>query len=306
MGSVAAELKSEREKRKISLAQIAADTRISLRHLESLEEGRFKDLPGGMYNRAFLRAYCESLNLDQREIIQRYEAEISPLSEKALKPKVHIPPQSSSIKLSPLAIWSLMLLISATGVFLSRKWISAIFSPYFSHAPASTVRFKEEPVPPQEVQPSREQPVVPQTAGSAILPSSAVPDSMPAQSPVSTSVPSTSQQTAIPATVPPAAKETAPAPSPSTAKIRLEISAEEKCWISVDRDGSPVFRRLMEPGEVQSLGADEKFFVIVGNAAGVHLKVNGKAAKPLGKQGEVIKLLINEQTLQDLIDKTPG
>ena len=90
MGSIASDLKLERQKRNISLAQIAADTRISLHFLESLEEGRYSELPGGMYNRAFLRAYCERLNLNQQDILNRYEAEISPPMDRVLKSKVHI------------------------------------------------------------------------------------------------------------------------------------------------------------------------------------------------------------------------
>ena len=107
MGSLAADLKTEREKRNTSLAQIAADTRISLHYLESLEEGRYGDLPGGMYNRAFLRAYCESLSLNQPEIMQRYEVEVAAPMDKLPKPRVHIPQTSSSLRLNPVLIWSL-------------------------------------------------------------------------------------------------------------------------------------------------------------------------------------------------------
>ena len=137
MGSLAADLKTEREKRNISLAQIAADTRISLHYLESLEEGRYSDLPGGMYNRAFLRAYCESLNLNQQEIMQRYEGEIGSPTEKLPKSRVHIPQKTSSLRPNPVLIWSLALLISAIGIFFSRHWIADVFSPYFSHTTGS-------------------------------------------------------------------------------------------------------------------------------------------------------------------------
>jgi cytoskeletal protein RodZ len=132
MESVASYLKSAREKQNISLAQMAADTKISQHYLESLEEGRYMDLPGGMYNRAFLRAYCERFNLNQQEVLNRYEAEISPPLDRLMKSKVHIPKEDRSLNLSPVLIWSFMLLISATGLFFSRKWIADVFSPYFS------------------------------------------------------------------------------------------------------------------------------------------------------------------------------
>jgi hypothetical protein len=62
----------------------------------------------------------------------------------------------------------------------------------------------------------------------------------------------------------------------------------------------------LQPGEVQSFDAAEKFQIVLGNAGGVRLKINGKPAKPLGKPGEVLKVLINEQNLQDILDKTAG
>ena len=151
MGTVASELKAEREKRNIPLAHIAAETRISLRHLESLEEGRYGDMPGGMYNRAFLKAYCEILKLNVPEIMQRYENELSLLaSEKPSRTRVHVPPsRRRSFSVSPILIWGLMLAISATGLYFSRNWITAIFSPYFSHTSPGHVRYESAPA--QEV-----------------------------------------------------------------------------------------------------------------------------------------------------------
>ncbi len=294
MGTFAADLKSEREKRKISLSQIAAETRISMRHLQSLEEGRFADLPGGIYNRAFLKAYCESLKLDPQDIMQRFETEISSLSENPAKPRVHIPQQTSSFVIGPLILWGLMLLISATGLFFSRKWITTVFSPYFSHTPAAS---RYEPIQPATTGKTPESPSLPgtsppaQTADSAgtafvgpVAPSRAFADSS------KISVPTTPQ----------------PAPATIASVLRLEIIATDKCWISLDRDGKSVLRKLLQPGEVQSFDASEKFQIVLGNAGGVRLKLNGKPAKLLGKPGEVLKVLIDEKNLQDFLDQTAG
>jgi cytoskeleton protein RodZ len=302
MGSVASELKLEREKRKISLAQIAADTRISLRYLQSLEEGRYGDLPGGMYNRAFLRAYCESLNLNQQEIMQRYEAEISPSLDRPLKSKALLSQKNTPPRLSPVVVWSLMLLISATGIFFSRKWIATVFSPYFSH--------RQEPIVPNDLArqpaalhaskpttvnpaPSLAQAAPPENTTSTPL---AVADARPAEpSDASAQTPMTLQN-----------QETEAPASPSTSALRLEIAATENCWISVDRDGSLAVRKTLMPGEVQQVKASERFSIILGNAGGVRLKINGKAAKSLGKSGEVITIQINEKNLHDFLDQTSG
>ena len=96
MGSVAIDLKEEREKKNISLAQIASDTRISLRYLQCIEEGRFSDLPGGVYNRAFLKAYCESINIDPREILERYDAQVAASVTEKSPTATITPPQQKS------------------------------------------------------------------------------------------------------------------------------------------------------------------------------------------------------------------
>jgi cytoskeleton protein RodZ len=299
MGSVASELKSEREKRKISLAQIAADTRISMRYLQSLEEGRFGDLPGGMYNRAFLRAYCESLNLNLNEIMQRYEAEISPPLDKFPKSKSHLPHKNSS--LSPVVVWSLMLLISATGIFLSRKWIATVFSPYFYHRQAPSIPHEvvRQPVPLPTSEPT--------AASQTSPPVQSVPPENIASAPTLSPENSTTEHNNADVQ-PPATPQNQEAVSPvaSPSPLRLEITATEKCWISVDRDGNPAVRKLLAAGDVQMVRASEQFSIVLGNAGGVRLRINGKAAKSLGKSGEVVKIQINEKNLQEFLDQTSG
>jgi cytoskeleton protein RodZ len=300
MGSLAADLKIEREKQNTSLAQIAADTRINLHYLESLEEGRYGDLPGGMYNRAFLRAYCESLNLNHTEIMQRYEVEVAAPMDKLPKPRVHIPQTSSSLRPNPVLIWSLALLISAIGIFFSRDWIATVFSPYFSRRPASSLphELAQKPTPPptpQSASPEGNPPAEPSTAPVITLPESSPP--IPATEQTETASPTLSAQTA-------AAPDSAPPPLQSS--LQLEVGVTQQCWISIDQDGIRSFRKLMNPGDVQRLYAAEQFFIIAGNAGGLQLKINGRPAKSLGKPGEVVKILINKKNLQDYLDQSAG
>jgi len=73
MTSLGQELKQEREKRGISLEEISRVTRISLRFLQAIENDNFEALPGGFFNKAFLRAYLNYLGLDEKAILSRYE-----------------------------------------------------------------------------------------------------------------------------------------------------------------------------------------------------------------------------------------
>lgn len=66
------ELKSIREKKAISLNEIHDKTRIDLKYLNEIEEGNFDALPE-VYMRGFLRKYVEMIGLDQDEILSNFE-----------------------------------------------------------------------------------------------------------------------------------------------------------------------------------------------------------------------------------------
>ena len=66
------ELKVQRERRGISLDDVAVSTRVSLRHLSALEEGRFKDLPGGVFSRGIVRSYAERCGLEPDGTLQGF------------------------------------------------------------------------------------------------------------------------------------------------------------------------------------------------------------------------------------------
>ncbi len=65
-------LKVEREKRKITLEQISASTKIGTRMLQSLEEDKFNQLPGGIFNKGFVRAYSRCVGLDEDQTVADY------------------------------------------------------------------------------------------------------------------------------------------------------------------------------------------------------------------------------------------
>jgi cytoskeletal protein RodZ len=69
-------LKQARENRGMSLRQIAGATKISTVALEALERGDFSRLPGGIFSRAFVRAYAIEVGLDPDETVMKY-AELS-------------------------------------------------------------------------------------------------------------------------------------------------------------------------------------------------------------------------------------
>ncbi len=65
-------LKRERELRGVSLEEISAATRISTRFLEAIENDQWDQLPGGVFNRGFIRSIARYLGLDEDNLVAEY------------------------------------------------------------------------------------------------------------------------------------------------------------------------------------------------------------------------------------------
>ena len=70
--TIGEQLRSAREERGISLREISDQTRISVRYLESIETNDYKRLPGGIFNRSFVKAYARSVGFDEKAAIDGY------------------------------------------------------------------------------------------------------------------------------------------------------------------------------------------------------------------------------------------
>ena len=72
MSSFGEELKRERELREISLREISEATKVNLRYLDALERNDFERLPGGVFNKGFVRAYAEYIGVDPETMVNAY------------------------------------------------------------------------------------------------------------------------------------------------------------------------------------------------------------------------------------------
>jgi cytoskeletal protein RodZ len=65
-------LRQARERRGISLRQIAASTKISPAALDALERNDVSKLPGGIFSRAFVRSYAVEVGLPPDETVKEF------------------------------------------------------------------------------------------------------------------------------------------------------------------------------------------------------------------------------------------
>ncbi len=82
-------LQKERRARKINLKDIAGETRINIRYLKAIEEGRADDLLQEPYLTVFLKAFSQQIGLDFQELKKIFPTEATPSSVEERSPSSH-------------------------------------------------------------------------------------------------------------------------------------------------------------------------------------------------------------------------
>ncbi|HEX9760998.1 MAG TPA: helix-turn-helix domain-containing protein [Candidatus Acidoferrales bacterium] len=115
-GNFGEHLRREREMRGVSLDEIATATRISTRFLDALENEYWERLPGGVFNRGFVRAVAHYLGLDEENLLAEYAQATN------TKPMVAVWVDNTPPKKNPARTWAgvavLLALLAFAGWYL--------------------------------------------------------------------------------------------------------------------------------------------------------------------------------------------
>jgi cytoskeleton protein RodZ len=264
--SLGPRLKREREQRKITLDEISLSTKIATRFLLAIEEEHFDQLPGGIFNKGFIRAYARSVGVDELQAVADYElasgANLPPPETAAGgSPSLAAVPDSSVIDQDsgsgasrvPWGWFVVALLVVAVGL--------AVWGFYSRERSA-------KPVPP---------PPVPRDSA-AVAPLS-VAQTRSAPSPATgDAVPSATNKT--PPSQPPAA-------SSSPAAFLVQIKATQDSWVAISADGREIMQDTLYASAEKSVGARDQIVIKTGNAGALDISFNGKRLPAQGGLHEV-------------------
>lgn len=121
--SLGEKLRQAREERGISISEVAEQTRISSLYLDSIENDNYKPLPGGIFNKGFVKSYAKFIGLDEHEALQDYakivaatEGGEDPTLQK-YKPEVLTDEQAANSSI-PTIIFAVIILGLMTGGIL--------------------------------------------------------------------------------------------------------------------------------------------------------------------------------------------
>ncbi len=127
--SLGEQLRRTRTARDISLREISEQTRISMRHLEAIEADDYKHLPGGIFNRSFIKSYAKQIGFDETEALEAYVRsahEHGVLSDEVVttihRPRVYTDADSSRSPIVTALLTVVILGILALGVFAGLHW----------------------------------------------------------------------------------------------------------------------------------------------------------------------------------------
>ncbi len=272
MGAFGDKLRREREMRKISLDEIAAATKIGTRSLKALEDENFSILPGGIFNRGFVRSYARFLGLNEDDAVADYQAAVTEQPVSVEK----IVAQSAMAKASRLAAQQAQESSDKSGVLravgLLALACAVVFGGYqaFRHGyfkalkgPSLHRQMKQQAQgaahPPPT--PSQQTPSVPTVAT----------DRTPAPQARTQSTTATPQQASL-------------SVAPIASEFTVSIKTSEESWLSVTADGKRAFQRLFAANEQQSVSAKSKIEIKIGNPNGTEISLNGK---PLALTGSL-------------------
>lgn len=268
MASFGEGVKREREKKKITLDQVSVSTKISARMLRAIEEEKFDQLPGGIFNKAFVRTYARYLGLDEEKTVADYMAvaggpqatqaedmELRAMAEQKEK-KSHRPQRISE----NLPWGSIAMLLLATAAAVSVwGWYSRTEDRHSGRNEAERA--------------------APRNSGAQSVGSSNTAHYQPS---VSKDVAAAAQ----------------PAVQVSSAGFTLMVKAEEDSWVSIAADGNAIYSGMLVAPEQRSITANKSITIRAGNVGGLTFAFNGRQLGPQGDYGEVKTLSFGSEGLQ--------
>lgn len=304
VGSFGEKLKREREMRAITLEEIAEATKIGTRSLKALEEEHFDQLPGGIFNKGFVRAYAKFLGIDEEQAVADYVAATGDVGNSTSTQMAALADQVEQQRAAKeasdagtdtgkmLAIIVAVVLICGIGFGGYKAWRYRVQQQEVHAAEAASIRVKQAP--PPVTAPADSASMNTNVAGTT--PDTASPAGTTGASSASANSPqSSSGQSSLNTAAPNSSASTAATDFP----INVTVKPLKPSWIMVTSDGKVVYQRMITPKDQElSVHGREKLQLILGNAAGVEVSFNGKSLGELGTEGQRREVIITPSGLE--------
>ncbi len=297
MGTLGERFRKQRELQGVSWSEIAARTHIGARMLQAIEEEAYERLPGGIFNKSFIRQYAACLGMDEEQAVRDYLRATARQTQEASAPNP--PPQGRLLTIGRRAVIAIVLGAAGLGGF----WLHRSRSPKAAPLQAQALSATPSAVPVTEAPGALPDShaaaaTAPTRSGQALTPSS---DS----GPVNAEGEPLSQTSRAPAHAPGVSAASgsnpavASAGAPDSGELLLQINAHSTVWISVITDGGQKWQGTLQANETRQVQAVESIRLTAGNAGGLSLNLNGKDIGAMGGEGEVKTITLMARALPE-------
>lgn len=308
MGVFGDRLRREREMRGVSLDEIAQATKIGTRLLRALEEEQFDLLPGGIFNKGFVRAYAKYLGINEEQAVADYmqaagesELEFREFTQNQADIYSRGASESTGNRGFPILPVLILLVIVAAGF---GGW--KLYQQHLKDRDSAASTSAEAGVP-STSQVSSPSSTANQTSPTAAPQSNTQPVTNPSNSatgptqaePTNSSGLSSGQQVSQPAQTQPAAAGLA-----AGKNFQVALHTTGPAWVSIKADGKIAVRGIVPADQTKTIQADDEIIVWTGNAGVTQLSFNGNPVPVTGQTNEVKLLVFKSNGLQP--PKTPA
>ena len=286
MPTLGEELKRLREEKGFTIRDVSDATHIGGRFLQSIESDNYSILPGGIFNRGFVRSYARFVGMDEEQALVMYGQQLELQGGEAprtLATSMEGIDEEVSSPWGSIALIVIILLLLSAGIFTAYRWFKAseVIPPV---AISSTPNAATSATPDDGLAPS------PTASGAST------------QSPApASSVGASPSHAASGSPLPGAA---IPAP-PLTGALQLKLQAKDgECWIKVRADANPKSEMVtLKPGEIREISGNDRLIINIGNVMTLDAYLNGRPIRITANKGKFIaeSVVITKENYQQFI-----
>ncbi|MFN0088227.1 MAG: RodZ domain-containing protein [Blastocatellia bacterium] len=270
MASLGQELKRAREERGITLHDIANSTHIGVRFLQAIESDNYDILPGGVFNRAFVRKFAKLVQYDEDQALKLYDEQ---LAAQGIEPnrtyQLGVDDFDNKGSSGNGLLFSILaLVILAALAYAAYEYFRPVINePNSGESKTSQLATAVMP------------------AAQAIPLPEATPEPSPTASP-----------------------EASPTLEVPAGALRVRVIATGECWIQVKPDAAAPEQALLIAGDTRDFAVNDRIvFLTVGNTEGIRVTINDRIvnfSKLLPAQTSVVakNVVITKENYQQFLD----
>ena len=262
-------LRAAREARGLTIQDLTRSTKIGRPILIALEEGHVDRLPATIFTRGFLKTYAREVGLDPDETADIYLAQLAPET-------LAVDGENARLKAAaPAHRTEVLAYDDDISRFLADRQVGRMGWLVTAAAAVGLVVY----------------------VWSFTWDDRVTPEQVAAAPPAATDAARAGgeAQTAAGSDATPATIETPIGP------LQIQLKPTGPCWLAAAADGNPVFARLLQTGEEETIQVHDELVLRVGDPGALSFSINGRPGRSLGSAGEPVNVRINKDNFREFL-----